>query len=101
MSITFSFRHNSSSLPFGLIPWQFQNRMFEPMKVIKGYLSWMMMHYSGLLGGLGCLGTSLVELLGEKVDFNVVSGSEVDLEVELTLVLVNVKGLGGGGEQGR
>ena len=33
------------------------------------------------------------------MDFNVVSGFEVDLEVEITLVLVNVKGffLGGGG----
>ena len=41
MSITFSFRYNSSSLRFGLIPWQFQNKMFKPMKVIKEYLSWM------------------------------------------------------------
>ena len=44
---------------------------------------------------LGCLGTALVELLGD-VDFNV-SGFEVGLEVELTLVLVNVKGFRGGG----
>ena len=51
MSIMFSFRYNSSSLRFGLIPWQFQNKMFKPMKVIKGDLSWMMMRYSGLLGG--------------------------------------------------
>ena len=36
------------------------------------------------------------------MDFNVVSGFEVDLEVELTLVLVNVKGWeGGGGRKGR
>ena len=34
-----------------------------------------------------------MELLGGEVDFNVVSG----LEVELTLVLMNVKGLGGQG----
>ena len=39
MSVTFSFRYNSSSLRFGLIPWQFQNKMFKPMKVVKGYLS--------------------------------------------------------------
>ena len=45
---------------------------------------------------LGCLGTALVELLEGEVDFNV-SGFEVGLEVELTFVLVNVKGLGGGG----
>ena len=48
---------------------------------------------------LGCLGTALVELLGGDVDFNIVSGFEVDLEVELTLVVVKVKGLGGGGEE--
>ena len=24
--------------------------MFKPMKVVKGYLSWMMMRYSGLRG---------------------------------------------------
>ena len=49
---------------------------------------------------LGCLGTALVELLGGEVDFNVVRGFEVHLEVELTLVLVNVKGLRGGGVEG-
>ena len=59
MSIAFSFRYNSSSLRFGLIPWQFQNRMFRPMKLIKGYLSWMMMPYSGLLGGFRLPGDSL------------------------------------------
>ena len=55
---------------------------------------------------LGCLGTTLVEMLGGEVDFSV-DGFEMDLEVELTLELVNVKGfcccffffLGGG--QGR
>ena len=46
---------------------------------------------------LGCFGTELVELLGGEVDFNVASGFEVDLEVELTLVHVNVKGLAGQG----
>ena len=45
---------------------------------------------------LGCLGTALVELLGGEVDFKVVSGFEVDLEVEFTLTLMNVKDLGGG-----
>ena len=60
MSITLSFRYNSSSLHFGL---QFQNRMFRPMKVIKGYLSWMVMHYSGLLGGFRLFGDSLGEII--------------------------------------
>ena len=46
---------------------------------------------------LGCLGTALVELLGGEVDFKVVGGFEVGLVVGLTLVLLNVKGLGGGG----
>ena len=46
---------------------------------------------------LGCLGTALVELLGGELDFKVVSGFVADLEVEFTLVLVNVKGLRGGG----
>ena len=41
MSIVFSFRYNFSSLRFGLIPWQFQNKMFKSMKAVKGYLSWM------------------------------------------------------------
>ena len=56
----------------------------------------------GYLEVLGCLGTALVELPGREVDFKVVSGFEVDLEVEFTLVLVNVTGWGwGGGGQGR
>ena len=38
----------------------------------------------------------LVELLGGEVEFNVVSGFEVRLEAELTLVIVNEKSLGGG-----
>ena len=35
--------------------------------------------------------------IGGEVDFKVVSGLEVDLEVKFTLVVVNVKGLGGQG----
>ena len=50
---------------------------------------------------LGCLGTALVELLGDEVDFKVMDGFEVVLEDEFTLVLVNVKGFGGGGGGGR
>ena len=65
------------------------------MKVIKGYLSWMMMLTVAYLEVLGCLGTALVELLGGEVDFTG-SGFVEDFEVEFTLALVNVKGLGGG-----
>ena len=64
MSNSFSFMYNSSSLRFDLIPWQFQNRMFRPMKVVKGYLSWMMMRYNGLLGGFRLLGDSLGGIIG-------------------------------------
>ena len=46
---------------------------------------------------LGCLWTALVELLGGEVDFKVMDGFEVVLVDEFTLVVVNVKGLGGGG----
>ena len=49
------------------------------------------------LEDLGCLGTVLVELLGDEVDFKVMDGFEVVLVDECTLVLVNVKGLGGQG----
>ena len=56
MSIVFSFRYNSSSLRFGLIPWQLQNTMFKPMKLIKRYLS---MRYNSLVGGFRLLGDSL------------------------------------------
>ena len=49
---------------------------------------------------LGCLGIALVELLGGEAVFNVVSGFEMSLEAELTLVLVNEKGFGGGGGGG-
>ena len=48
------------------------------------------------LEDLGCLGTTMVELLGGEVDFRVMDGFEVVLVDECTLVLENVKGLGGG-----
>ena len=41
-----------------------------------------------------------MELLGGEVDFKVMDGFEVVLVDESTLVLVNVKGLGGGGGRG-
>ena len=46
---------------------------------------------------VGCLGAALVDLLGGVMDFKIVSGFEMVLGTGLTLVLVNVKGLGGGG----
>ena len=49
------------------------------------------------LEDLGCLGTALVELLGGEADFRVMDDFEGVLVDECTLVLENVKGLGGGG----
>ena len=59
MSIEFSFRYNSSSLRFGLILWQFQNKIFRPMKLVNRYLSWVTVRYDGLDGGFRLLGDSL------------------------------------------
>ena len=101
MSIMFSFRYNSSSLRFGLIPWQFQNKMFKPMKVIKDTCHRWWCATVACLEDLGCLGTALVKLLGGEVDFKVMDGFEVVLVDEFTLVLVNVNGLGGGGGGGK
>ena len=42
-----------------------------------------------------------MELLGGEVDFRVMDGFEVVLVDECTLVLENVKGLGGGGGGGQ
>ena len=42
-----------------------------------------------------------MELLGGEVDFEVMDGFEVVLVDEFTLVLVNVKDLGGGGGGGQ
>ena len=47
---------------------------------------------------VGCLGAALVVLLGGDMDFKIVDGFVMDLETGFTLVLVNVNGLGGGGE---
>ena len=46
---------------------------------------------------LGCLGTALVDLLDGVMDFNTVDAFGMFLDTGLTLVLMNVKGLGGGG----
>ena len=52
------------------------------------------------LEDLGCLGTTLVKLLGGEVAFKVMDGFEVVLRDELILVLANWKRLGGGGGAG-
>ena len=46
---------------------------------------------------LDCLGAALVDLLGGVMNFNTVDALRMVLETGLTLVLVNVKGLGGAG----
>ena len=71
--------------------------MFRPMKLIRDTCHECLCTTMAYLVVLGCLGTALVELLGGEVGFSVVSGSEVDLEVELTLVCVNVNVLGWAG----
>ena len=55
----FSSVATTCSPPLDLIPWQFQNTMFRPMKLIKRDLSWMTMHYNDLVGGFRLLGDSL------------------------------------------
>ena len=50
---------------------------------------------------VGCLGTALVVLLGGDMDFKIVDDFVMVLETGLTLVLVNVKSLGGGGGGGK
>ena len=49
----------------------------------------------------GCLGAALVKLLGGDMDFKIVDGFVMALEIGFTFVLVNVNGWGGGGCQGR
>ena len=44
-----------------------------------------------------CLGAALVELLGGEVVFNIVGAFGMVLETELTLVLMNMNGVGGAG----
>ena len=46
---------------------------------------------------VGCLGAGLVDLLGGVMDFKVLDGFGIVFGTGLTLVLVNMKGSGGGG----
>ena len=64
--------------------------------MVEDVLQWPMM------GGtyfkvLGCLGAALVDVLGGVIDFNTVDGFGMVLETELTLLLMNMKGLGEAG----
>ena len=49
---------------------------------------------------VGFLGAALVDLLGGVIDFKIVDDFGMVLGTGLTLVLVNMKGLGGGGGRG-
>ena len=49
---------------------------------------------------IGRLGAALVVLLGGDMDFKIVDGFVMDLEIGFTLVFVYVNGLGGGGGGG-
>ena len=64
--------------------------------MVDDALRWPMMGGT-YLEVLGCLGAALVEVLGGEVDFNIMDVFGIALETVLTLVLVNVKGLGGTG----
>ena len=99
-SITFFFRYNSSSLRFGLIPLQFQKQNACTHKigqripvVVESVLRWPMIGGT-YLEVIGCLGAALADLLCGEMDFNTVDGFGIVLETVLTLVLVNVEGLG-------
>ena len=66
--------------------------------MVEDALRWPMMMGGTYLEVLDCLGAVLVDLLGGvMMDFNTVDAFGVVLETGLTLVLVNVKGLGGAG----
>ena len=66
MSKLFSFRYNSSSLRFGLTPWQFHNIMFVPMKT-KRQIPVMRDGLQGrsYLEESDCLGTVLLVKVGD------------------------------------
>ena len=70
--------------------------------MVENVLWWPMMDgtYLEVEGCFGCLGAALVVLLGGEMDFKILDGFVMDLETGFTFVLVNVNGLGGGG-QGR
>ena len=64
--------------------------------MVENALQWPVMGGT-YLEVIGCLGAALVDLLGGEIDFNTGDGFGMVLETGLSLVLVNVKGLGGAG----
>ena len=64
--------------------------------MVGNALEWPMM-VGAYLEVIGCLGAALADLLCEEMDFNTVDGFGMVFETGMTLVLVNVKGLGGAG----
>ena len=80
--------------------------MFVPMNdqgipvVAENALRWPMVDET-YLEVVGCLGTALMVLLGGDMDFKIVDGFVMVFETGLTLILLNVKDLGGGGGHGR
>ena len=100
-SMTFSFRYNSSSFRFDLIPWQFQNKMFVPMKwstdTCHGWNALLWPKVAGTyLEVIGFFGATLVVLLVGDMDFKIVDGFVMRLWTGFTLMVVNVNGLGVG-----
>ena len=91
-SIIFSFRYNSSSLRFGLIPFPIPKQNIYTHEIGQGIpvmvedaLRWPRMGGT-YLEVLGCLGTALVDLLGESMDFSTVDAFGMFLETGLTFV---------------
>ena len=96
LSKLFSFRYNSSSLRFGLMPWQFQNMMFVSMKANIRYLSREMAYWGSYVEGLGCLGTTLLVM----ADGLVTLVNDVNLN-EVSPLAREVLGLEARGADGR
>ena len=66
--------------------------------IVENVLRWPTMDET-YLEVLDCLGAAVVDLLGEVMDFNTWDTLGMVLETGLTLVLMNVKGLGGRGAE--
>ena len=64
--------------------------------MVESALQWPMIGGT-YLEVISCLGATLVDLLCREMDFNMVDSFGMVLETGLTLVLMNVKGLGGAG----
>ena len=65
--------------------------------MVEDVLRWPTIGGTNLEVYIGCLGAASVGLLGGVMDFNTADRFGMVLETGLTLVLENVKGLGGAG----